>query len=733
MSHWTFASSPLLIFSAFMLGILSLWFSYRIWKSNTKSPQILALEVFRLIIIVMLLITLLRPERIQVIQWTEEPAVVVLNDVSGSMTTRDVIHTNQVVARKDWVTTQIDEKVLEPLEKTSRLLVDAFAQPPSGESTEANIEKVEGTDLNQALESAIQRESNLKAVLVLSDGDWNLGDSPALAAAQYRNQSIPIFTVQVGRESPLPDIELSAVSAPSYGLMGEQISIPFHVHNRMQKDFKFKTLLKDGEEIVAEKEITLPASTDLQDTVVWSPQKVGERSLTLELPVQEGEALPDNNSTSFTVNVRMETLKVLVIDSYPRWEYRYLRNALERDPGVDMDSLLFHPQTGMGGGRDYLSAFPNSKDLIAPYDVIFLGDVGVGDNGLTKDDITLIRGLVEQQAGGLVLMPGRRGRHTTWLETDLEDLIPVQFDLNRPEGIGLQNEAQLALTRLGSGHWLTRFDISAERNTELWKQLPGFYWSAAIEKSRPGSEVLAVHDSIRNNWGRIPLLAIRPFGNGKVLFMGTDSAWRWRRGVEDLYHYRFWSQVVRWMAHQRHISQDEGIRLTYTPEKPEIGQTVHLSATVMDRSGYPLQEGRVVASITTPGGRKETFNMEPEDGGWGVFRASVEARESGVHVIDIKSTEENRQLETRLEVLRPVVEKIGQPARADVLEEIARISRGKKVDTTGLSELIQQISVLPEPKPREIRFRLWSNPVWGAVLLGLLAFYWIGRKYFGLV
>ena len=733
MSHWTFASSPLLILAAIVLGMVSIWFSYKIWTGNAKSRQIVALEAFRLIIICMLLITLLRPERIQVIQWAEEPAIVVLNDVSGSMTTQDVIHTNQVVARQEWVSSNLESNALEPLEKTSRVLVDAFAEPPNQEEPEDLTNIVEGTDLNQALESALQRESNLKAVLVLTDGDWNLGDSPALAAAQYRNQSIPIFAVQVGRESPLPDIELSAVSAPSYGLMGEQISLPFHLHNRMQKDFKFKALLKDGDEIVAEKDVTLPASTDLQETIVWSPQNVGERSLTLEIPLQDGEALPDNNSAAFKVNVRMETLKVLVIDSYPRWEYRYLRNALERDPGVDMDCLLFHPQTGMGGGRDYLSGFPNSKDLIAPYDVVFLGDVGVGDNGLTEEDATLIRGLVEQQAGGLVLMPGRRGRHTTWLETPLEDLIPVQFDTSRPEGIGLQNEAQLALTRLGSGHWLTRFDISAERNTELWKQLPGFYWSAAVEKSRPGSEILAVHDSIRNNWGRIPLLAIRPFGNGKVLFMGTDSAWRWRRGVEDLYHYRFWSQVVRWMAHQRHISQDEGIRLTYTPEKPEIGQTVHLSATVMDRSGYPLQEGRVVASITTPSGSKETFDMQAEAGGWGVFRASMEARESGMHIIEVRSTEENRRLETRLEVLRPVVEKIGKPARGDVLEEITRISRGKKVDTTGLNALIEQISVLPEPKPIEIRFRLWANPIWGAVLLGLLAIYWIGRKYFGLV
>jgi multisubunit Na+/H+ antiporter MnhF subunit len=273
MSHWTFASSPLLILAAIVLGMVSVWFSYKIWTGNAKSRQIMALEAFRLIIICMLLITLLRPERIQVIQWAEEPAVVVLNDVSGSMTTRDVIHTNQVVARQEWISSNLENNALEPLEETSRVLVDAFAEPPNQENPEDLTNVIEGTDLNQALESALQRESNLKAVLVLTDGDWNLGDSPALAAAQYRNQSIPIFAVQVGRESPLPDIELSAVSAPSYGLMGEQISLPFHLHNRMQKDFKFKALLKDGDEIVAEKDVTLPASTDLQETIVWSPSK----------------------------------------------------------------------------------------------------------------------------------------------------------------------------------------------------------------------------------------------------------------------------------------------------------------------------------------------------------------------------------------------------------------------------------------------------------------------------
>lgn len=732
MNHWQFSITPLLTVSLLCLGLLASYFSWRIWVQNGRSRRILLLEGFRWLIMLLLLVTLLRPERVKLIEWEEEPAVVVLNDLSGSMNTRDVFSTNSVITRGAWVSQMLQNKIFSPLEANSRVLTSGFGTPP--EVAEGDTASwVEGTDLNEALESAMRRESNLKAVVLLSDGDWNLGDSPTLAASMYRNRGIPIFTVEVGQDTPLPDIELESVSAPSYGLLGEQISLPFQVFNRMSMDQTMVVRLMDGDQEVAQKEIQVAGLSDIQETLVWSPQEMGERSLRLALPIQPGEALEDNNTKDFTVNVRMETLKVLVIDSYPRWEYRYLRNALERDPGVEMDCLLFHPQVGMGGGNRYLSNFPDSKDLIAPYDVIFLGDVGVEPGQLSKEDAELIKGLVEQQAAGLVLMPGRKGHHASWVGSPLEDLIPVQFDLNQPEGTGLQSESRLALTRLGSGHWLTRFDLSAERNTELWRQLPGFYWSTSVEKSRPGSEVLAVHDSLRNNWGRMPLLVIRPHGTGKVLFMGTDSAWRWRRGVEDLYHYRFWSQVVRWMAHQRHLSGNEGIRLTLTPEKPEVGQRIYLNAMVLDRSGYPLQEGRVQATLTTPQGRIESLEMEAEEGGWGVFRSTIQAREAGLHAIQIQCSEQDRLLDTRLEILRPVVEKIGQPSRGDVLQEIARIARGQAVNTGSIQDLINQISVLPEPRPVEWRFRLWAHPAWGSVLLLLLAIYWIARKYYGMV
>ncbi len=730
MSNWTFAASFPIVLIGAGIWLLTLWLSWSNWQRQLRRPSIGFLESLRVLIVTLLIITLLKPERVRQIERTEKPSVVVLHDASGSMTTSDVVVSNQVVSRETWVSGVLTNKFYAPLDAGAQVTVQSFATPPGPEAAETTIE---GTDLSLALESVLQQFEDLKGVIVLTDGDWNQGLPPIGVATQFRDRNVPVFPIAVGRQTPLPDLAIDDVDAPSYGLLGEQISIPVRVRNDFPREVATRLQLYDGDAELVRKEILIPANTELQEAIVWDPRETGERTLTVRIGTEADELLADNNEQDFQISIRLETLKVLVVDSRPRWEYRYLRNALARDPGVQMNCLLFHPNMGTGGGRHYLSAFPGTKEQIANYDVIFLGDVGQVEGQLTQNHLELIRGLVEQQSSGLVFMPGRSGHQRSFMNGPLADLIPVILDTEKTKGIGLQNESQLMLSNLGKGHWLTRFDSDAQKNDELWRQLPGFYWSAGVEKSRPGSDVLAVHSTIRNAWGRIPLLVTRPFGSGKVLFMGTDSAWRWRRGVEDKYHYRFWSQVVRWMAHQRHLSETEGIRLTYTPEVPELGDTVFLQSTVLDTSGYPAQEGSVLATVTSPSGRSEKIEFALSEGGWGVFTAQFEPQESGPHQVTVRAEEFGRKLDTEIQVTRPFVEKIGQPINRQALQEIASVTRGTVGGTETLSEIVSSLASMPEPKPREIRLRLWANAWWGGFLLFLLVIYWVGRKIVGLV
>ena len=156
---------------------------------------------------------------------------------------------------------------------------------------------------------------------------------------------------------------------------------------------------------------------------------------------------------------------------------------------------------------------------------------------------------------------GFRGNEVTLRGTALEELIPVIWDDAQPRGWGTSQPGRFVLTETGTRSLLTKLDDTDEASARVWNTLPGFQWYAPAMRAKAGTEILATHATETNRFGRIPLIVTKTYGAGKVLFMGTDGAWRWRKGVEDKYHYRFWGQVVRWMAYQRNMSQGEKMRL----------------------------------------------------------------------------------------------------------------------------------------------------------------------------
>ena len=60
-----------------------------------------------------------------------------------------------------------------------------------------------------------------------------------------------------------------------------------------------------------EKTVRVTGMGQQQDTIDWKPEKTGEYTLTLEIPVDETETLPDNNKLTIPITIRDEELKVL--------------------------------------------------------------------------------------------------------------------------------------------------------------------------------------------------------------------------------------------------------------------------------------------------------------------------------------------------------------------------------------------------------------------------------------
>lgn len=778
----TFAWTPWSVFVAVAAVVVTIVVGFIACRRSGWRKSTVVLETLRLSLVVVGAILLGGPEWTQQYRPQDNPIVAVLWDDSGSMETRDVIAkmsvtanqstgnqsaagqsiAGQATSRRQAIETLAMPQTWESLKERAQVIIEPFskaesnrdaaagdqageakpgdaksveARPISNKTTKETQNNERGTDLSGPLMDAFQKHENLLGVVIASDGDWNQGDAPIQAASRFRSAGVPVFVFPIGSDTRLPDVELLSFDVPTFAIAGKRVRIPLTIESSLPRDHAATITMKTSGGDQVSKEIRVAAMGRTAESIEWEPTSLGSETLTLTVSSHGSEIRDDNNQMSAPIAVREEKLKVLVIESNPRWEYRYLRNALSRDPGVDVSCLLFHPTLDKrgGGNTDYIRDFPATKEELARYDVVFLGDVGLDDGQLTTEQCDWLKGLVQQQASGLVFLPGLEGRQFTLLDTSLSDLVPVVLDESQPNGWGSRTPQHFELTELGRRSLLTKLADTADENLAVWGNLPGFQWHAPILKAKPGTETLCVHQETSNRFGRLPLLVTRTFGAGKVLFMGTDGAWRWRKGVEDRYHYRFWGQVVRWMAYRRNIAQGESMRLYYSPERPQVRQTLAINANVMEPSGEPLSVGTVTLRVVQPSKQIETVRLKSTGGEWGEFAGRYTPSQPGQHQLSLFCKETGDSLETTLFVQGIALEQIGKPARPEVLEEIARVTRGQVLAIDRIDEVKQWLAAMPDPPPAVRRISLWSHPAMVGLLVLLMTLFWIGRKGVGLI
>jgi len=747
----TFYSSPAILVVGLVVVCIVAALSWLAWQRSGYARNTGMLELLRFVLACLVVVTLNQPEWLELRPPDQRPTLAVLWDQSGSMETRDVINdgppSDKPASRAETIQPLLSAASWKPDGSDLHIVLEPFS---------SRLDPAEeGTDLNAGLTSVLENHASLLGVVLLSDGDWNVGRPPVEAATRCRMRGVPVFAVGVGSKVALPDLELVSMDAPTYGVAGKPLRIPFVVRSTLGqgRDVSVELSIRAGKGLtrdqpsrsvgtdstpdpatVATKVVRVPAMGQAQQALAWTPPGEGEFTLTMRVPQDSDELVAENNEISAPIVVRREELKVLLVESYPRWEYRYLRNALERDPGVEVTCLLFHPDLkGVGGGRGYIKEFPTAQELNR-YDVVFLGDVGIGPDQLTNEQAKDLRQLVTAQTSGLVFLPGYTGQQHSLTTSALGDLYPVVLDPARTEGIGSALPGHFSLTERGHRSLLTRLHETDETNDEIWRTLPGFHWYAGILRAKAGSEILAVHARATTEHGRVPLIVTKTYGTGKVLLMGTDGAWRWREGVEDQYHYRFWGQVARWMAYQRKMAEGQSMRLFYSPDRPRVGDVVTLNANVMDAQGAPLAQGTVTVQAISPSGKTKTIRLQSgERGSWGLFVGTFIAGEPGDYRLMTSCSETGASVQTDLSVQGLNRELRGRLARFDVLDEIAQVSKGKLVPVSEAGDLADYLAALPDPEPTVHRVRIWAHPFWAGLLVLLLGVFWVGRKMVGTI
>ena len=210
------------------------------FRRSARPKRTGTLEALRFFCVCFAGLMLLGPEWRTIEQSELQPEIAIVWDESLSMITEDarlpksLSASEKIVKREELITRIKETEFWKPFEEEDKNRVSFTSFGNSSEDEDPTLKAMNGTDLNQALKDVIEKGQNLRAVILMSDGTWNIGRSPVDAAQQMRLRGIPLYTLGAGSEIRLPDLDLESVNAPTYGIVGENVQIPFTIHSSLK-------------------------------------------------------------------------------------------------------------------------------------------------------------------------------------------------------------------------------------------------------------------------------------------------------------------------------------------------------------------------------------------------------------------------------------------------------------------------------------------------------------------
>lgn len=647
------------------------------------------------------------------------------------------------------------------------------------------------TDFSGALEQVLENTSpeSLAGVFLLSDGRHNGPTLPEDALRQLAVQNTPLSAIPIGGELGPVDISILSLEAPESIYLDDRIVVTAEAKFDGLLGKKVKATLFANGLVAEELEIDVTdVSFRTELRFVHRPGEKGILDYEIRLEPDSREIFQNNNSWDFKVAVTDDRTNVLLVDGFPRWEFRYLRNLFYgRDKSVHLQSVLLDPDEIYRGpqpprvaasatrpfGEAEATSLPVNADEWGLFDVIILGDVP--PSALALRDWKAIEDAVTKRGSLLVCVAGFRHMPHGHTSGTLQSLLPVTYTPgNAVEFDSPEPAYRIALTPEGRGHPVTSQSASRSLNQDRWNSFQPMRWRYRHESVKDTAEVLAFAQPVGSTGSAegiapdgspesveaaIEQLANRKqlekdnalitsirAGLGKVLMLNFDQTWRFRYGVGDTYHHRFWGQITRWGAGENLRSGNDFVRLgtdrlSYTPD-----DEVEVTAKVLDEDRRPVVDADVEVEVWKDGTRLSTQQLSYRSDSSGIYETSLRGlRDAGEYGLKLKGDEVDAalaaapdgpdELETELLVVtsRNPVELAELTADRDFLNRATNLTGGRMAELHEIESILSSFGSPRETLKERRSVTLWDT--WPILLtfLGFLTTEWILRRRSGLV
>ncbi len=710
-------------------------------------------------------------------QRTDQPDLIIAMDVSESMAVQDRYRTERLRALAERRVQRAGLTGATRLNLAKSLLVDPergwlagvegryhvkpFAIGRDAErlitgetSPAADISERAATDsasrlgicLLQILQA--QRGRPTAAIILLTDGATTSGATLAEAAEFAGQRKIPLFPVGIGNEAPPRDAAVADLLTDDAVFVDDVLNFDFTVRSSGYDGIDATVQLRHLEsgEVLAEQLVKLTADRVPQSVrLTHRPGEPGEITYVVEVLPLTGELNLENNRLLQRIDVRDSTIRVLMAQAYPSYEYRALKDLLSRAVKSERNAELAIELTTILQTADVEHAeqdatarsdFPVTRDELMAYDVVIFGDV---DPTFVEPSIMgHLVDFVTVRGGGLILLNGARFTPQAYRDTPLAPLFPFSIESAVAPAPDLPLTAPFGIrpTPLGLETPFLQVGDSSAATERVWDDLDGMYWLLETPDVKPAARVLATHPTRTNDRGDfLPAIVMQFVGAGKVVAHNVDETYFWsRHQVRRQYYDRYWLQLLRYLSRGKLLSDDRPLELGSDRNEYEPGEPVRI--TLRSAGGYEQLQGEPPALLMIEheeGERREVALAH--DPLRGIHAATVADLKPGSHRIRLISPHVSPPPSTHtIRIVAPQGELRQLQMNAADLRLAARRTRGRYFSIHQPDNLLRYL-----PRGRQVPIEslptipIWNSPALAALFVGLLTAEWLLRKRAGMV
>lgn len=709
------------------------WLLHKRHGENLNGRRWVVIALLQAFVIGLVLLMLWRPAlRVTALKPQQNVIAVVVDDSASMKLKQD--ETTRVDAAKRLLNDGLLEKM------RNRFQVRVYRAGQNLERIQ-NLDAVTGTQqtthLGAAMKQMMEESASLPigAVVLLTDGSDNSGGLEAEALSEIRRRKIPIHTVGFGAERLTKDVEVVDVDVPLRALSDSRIGAAVTLRHFGYKGQKAKIALMVDEKIVTSRDVTLGEDgTPQTETLLFNAGLAGARNVKAFVAKLGDEENASNNAQSRLINVESTKPRILYIEGEPKWDFKFLRRALEGDRNIQLTTMLRTTQNkiyrqGVEDPKELEQGFPEKEEELFKFSGLMIG--GIEASWFTPKQQAMIKDFADRRGGGVMFLAGRGAMSDGgWAASPVADLIPIT--LTDRKGTFKRDPATAELTEAGRDSLIVRIEEDGRKNEERWKKLPFMANYQETGTPKPGATVLV--EALPTSKGRFPLFVTQRYGRGRSSVFASSGTWRWQmsQDVKDLSHELFWQQTSRWLV------TETPPQISAAPSKQLLldDGNVEFRADVRDKAYNPVPAATVEARILGPGGTASMLQLTPDANQAGIFTARWDAPKAGSYVVEVLARNGKEEMGRDVFTMMRqdgVAESFHAEQNRQLLEGLSRQTSGNYYTPATAKSLPDDIAYSEAGVTTRETKDLWNMPAILLALFGAKAAEWLLRRKWGAV